>query len=493
MFAFAMLVYEIVTDGRLPFDPRVDISAEIRAGHRPKIPDTVPKLVAGFIKHGWQSDANKRPEFYHILYSLKNSDEPLFPGGDPRRPRVVFEQTVTDYLKDTVQSFEAQRVFRTPRSVLAAHYDFNAVKRRSDGGDPHAKVRLGRMYSSGDGVERNLETALAYFRESAEMGWPIGQVEYAQCLRKGLGCDPNLREALVWFRRAADQSYAAGAEAFGRMVQEQIGGEELYRSEGIDKSVAVEYYRKCQNTSKICRYWHADMLASGNGVPQDLPTARNMFKRCGEEGLKEAKCRYAEMLIKGIGGDKNVHEGKLLYLQAGRQGCAGAWTTLGHYTYGGLDGIKKDVDLAFQYFQEAVLGDDVMGMVWFTTLIMNPDNGRKNLYGEARKILRKILGHPKAAPVHKAYAWLNLSKLLQTANGGDVDKVAAYTYAQRAATTPGTKYKDEAVMIFAQLCIELVTVPTVDIDKYGASRLLEELVERRVAGAQELLTRLSRI
>jgi TPR repeat protein len=298
-----------------------------------------------------------------------------------------------------------------------------------------------------------------------------------------LGCNVDIAEALKWYKRAADANFIPGIEAYAKAVQDQMGGEQYYR--GLDKSEAVYYYKK-GSISENCMFWYADMLERGDGIPQNLPAARELFRQCGEKGLMAAKCKYAEMLIQGKGGPTNVSEAKNLLEQAGRKGFAAAWSSLGLMALMGRHGIAQNRDQAFQYFQEAVLGGDVVGMVWFTSIILDPDRGRPDLYAEARSVLARLSVDGKASNEQKAYAELKLAEMLDTGKGGPVDKAAAHAYARRAARKPGTRYTDKAVLLLARLCLE---ADGYDADIPGAKALLRGLVERRVDGGEELLRR----
>jgi TPR repeat protein len=76
-------------------------------------------------------------------------------------------------------------------------------------GSPAGEYGLGTMYAAGEGVERDSETALAYFTSAAEKGHPPAmEVLAGAYLNGGLGLEPDRSMAIHWLERAAEAGYA---------------------------------------------------------------------------------------------------------------------------------------------------------------------------------------------------------------------------------------------------------------------------------------------
>ena len=76
------------------------------------------------------------------------------------------------------------------------------------------------MYCTGEGLDRNLEEAVKWYRRSAEQGNRYAQYNLAVMLLKGQGTTSDVDEAFHWCRTSAEQGLAE--------AQLQLG--DLYRS-----------------------------------------------------------------------------------------------------------------------------------------------------------------------------------------------------------------------------------------------------------------------
>src|SRR5436190_6043121 len=81
---------------------------------------------------------------------------------------------------------------------------FDIIKPLAEKGDSAAQADLGICYINGDGVKKDLQEALKWFRKAAEQGNPAGQQNLGMCYYQGEGVPKNLAEAAKWFRKAAE-------------------------------------------------------------------------------------------------------------------------------------------------------------------------------------------------------------------------------------------------------------------------------------------------
>src|SRR5277367_1251843 len=80
--------------------------------------------------------------------------------------------------------------------------DFAIVRQKSDEGDVDAMNRLGIMYASGRGIDKNYGRALIWFRRSALLGYAPAMANLGTMYQKGVGTRRNYRQAYKWFRVA---------------------------------------------------------------------------------------------------------------------------------------------------------------------------------------------------------------------------------------------------------------------------------------------------
>jgi TPR repeat protein len=80
--------------------------------------------------------------------------------------------------------------------------DFAIVREKSDGGDVDAMNRLGIMYASGRGVDKNYGRALIWFRRSALLGYAPAMANLGTMYQRGVGVRRNYHQAYMWLRVA---------------------------------------------------------------------------------------------------------------------------------------------------------------------------------------------------------------------------------------------------------------------------------------------------
>ena len=116
---------------------------------------------------------------------------------------------------------------------------FVELKAGAERGNALSKYSLAICYRKGEGVEKDDEEAVKWYRQAAEQGHAAAQYGLGYCYAYGEGVERNDAEAVNWYRKAAEQGH----------VQAQI-------------SLSICYQK-------------------GIGVPRDLTTAKNLI-----DGLK---------------------------------------------------------------------------------------------------------------------------------------------------------------------------------------------------------------
>lgn len=75
-------------------------------------------------------------------------------------------------------------------------------RRAANQGNPYGQYNLGRRYFRGEGVEKSYEEAVAWFKKAAEQDCKEAQRDLAHCYREGLGVEQDTHEAARWQNRA---------------------------------------------------------------------------------------------------------------------------------------------------------------------------------------------------------------------------------------------------------------------------------------------------
>ena len=84
--------------------------------------------------------------------------------------------------------------------------NISELKNKAEQGNAEAQYSLGVCYRCGDGVEKNLEEAVKWYRKSAEQGYARAQHNLGICYYNGDGVIQNNVKALAW----ASAAYANG-------------------------------------------------------------------------------------------------------------------------------------------------------------------------------------------------------------------------------------------------------------------------------------------
>jgi TPR repeat protein len=81
-----------------------------------------------------------------------------------------------------------------------------------------AQNNLGRCYTSGEGVVRNLTEAAKWYRMAAEQENSAGQFNLGWCFENGNGVVRDLTEATKWYRMSAASGFDPALQAIKRIT-----------------------------------------------------------------------------------------------------------------------------------------------------------------------------------------------------------------------------------------------------------------------------------
>jgi TPR repeat protein len=131
-------------------------------------------------------------------------------------------------------------------------------------GMPEAQTRLGVMFESGRGVQKNYTEAEQWFQKAAAQNeldaiWNIGILHH-----RGRGGYPkDFLEAQKWYLRAAEQGHMPSQVSLAGAYGSGDGVERDYNN-------AAKWYLRAANQGYfVAQYSLAMMLEQGQGVPQD--------------------------------------------------------------------------------------------------------------------------------------------------------------------------------------------------------------------------------
>lgn len=100
-------------------------------------------------------------------------------------------------------------------AIMTFGANISELKNKAEQGNAEAQYSLGVCYRCGDGVEKNLEEAIKWYKKAAEQGYAKAQYNLAVCYDSEYGVEKNVEKAVKWYRKSAEQGYARAQHNLG--------------------------------------------------------------------------------------------------------------------------------------------------------------------------------------------------------------------------------------------------------------------------------------
>lgn len=131
-------------------------------------------------------------------------------------------------------------------------------------GDPKAQQVLGVMYLNGQGVEKNPQQALTWFRQAAASGNEAAPYQLGLMYATGAGVARDGVQALKWYRLAAQRGQPNAQYQLGTM---SLAGTGMPQDAGI----ALQWFTLAASQGDPqSQYQLGSMLVNGQGTARDL-------------------------------------------------------------------------------------------------------------------------------------------------------------------------------------------------------------------------------
>ena len=196
-------------------------------------------------------------------------------------------------------------------------------------------------------------SAIEKLQPLAERGNTKAQYRIGMMYASGLGVERDDAEALKWFQLALDKlqtlSEKGDADAQFRLGSMYYNGWALQQ----DRAEATTWYhRAAEGGDVVSQYNLGVMYFDGKDVQQDRPEAARWFRKAAEKGNADAQQFLGGMYYNGWGLDRDHAEGANWYRSAAEQGHADAQSILG-LMYEAGTGVKKDCVQAYNWCSKA--------------------------------------------------------------------------------------------------------------------------------------------
>lgn len=263
---------------------------------------------------------------------------------------------------------------------LSPAQEFEALTKKASGGDVDAQLSLALKYQNGDGVDKDLGKAVAWYEKAASAGNAKAQYRVGNALRYGNGITKDVTKALEWIQKAADQNYGDAqfsvwqmhrsssfifdddVESYALLEKAASNGSELavlflgslYERESVTK--AAEFYRKhAERGDAHAQLFLGDKYAQGDGVHLSEETAFQWYLKSAQQGNLTAQFKLGEIYRDGTLVPKDLIVASDWFRKSAAQGNPYAQQNLGVMYWRG-DGMPEDPVLAYAWSNLAASG-----------------------------------------------------------------------------------------------------------------------------------------
>ncbi len=194
--------------------------------------------------------------------------------------------------EEALQTSAEPEIAETPtlttslETLLNDDFELNSdeLKRSAQMGDSAALFEIGRRFTDGDGVERDLAKAAKWYEQAAAKGFAPAQYRIGNFFEKGHGVEADAAQAANWYLKAAEAGNVIAMHNLAVLHAEgKIGGEP-------DMATAFNWFRKAAEYGVRDSQVNAGILYT-NGVDeegQNLVEAYKWFAVAAKAGDSDA-------------------------------------------------------------------------------------------------------------------------------------------------------------------------------------------------------------
>lgn len=294
------------------------------------------------------------------------------------------------------------------------------IRAKAQGGDKYAQYQLGKIYTNGESMVKDVKEGFKWHLQSANQGVADAQLQVGLILLQGDGREADPAEATKWFRLAAEQNNGLAQANLGNCYKD---------GEGVAKDCveAVKWYRLAlKNGCNDANYGLGMCYLNGEGVVRDPDEAVRIFIKLAGQGNAYAQAMLGFCYSNGQGIAKDAKAAVKWFKFAAEQGGMVAQHNLGIcYAFG--DGVDKDLIQANKWFQLAAEKGYADAQY---SLAVSYNNGE----GVTENLAEAFKWYHKAAEQGHAAAQNNLGYAYQFGDGVSADMAEAANWYSKAAS-----------------------------------------------------------
>jgi TPR repeat protein len=324
-------------------------------------------------------------------------------------------------------------------------------------GDAEAQCDLGLLYAKGRGVERNMETALAWLQQSAEQDNTLALSNLHLAYSEGLGVTKDAGKATEYLHACAN---------LGDEVAQYRLGVAYWTGQGVLKNAetAVAWLRKSADQGyAVAQLKLGDAYWTGQGVPENLQTAVEWYKKSADQGNAVAQLQLGAAYWNGQGVPKNAETAVAWFRKSADQGNAVAHGNMGTAYWTG-QGVPKNAETAVAWLRKSADQGDAVSQLRLGVAYWTGQGVPKNLQ-------TAVEWYKKSADQGHAVAQFGLGRVYASGQGVPKNLETGVEYFFQSVRTTGKLdlssaiVSDELIIAIAQTLKRDNTVTNLIINK----------------------------
>jgi len=295
-----------------------------------------------------------------------------------------------------------------------------AIIKAAESGDSNAQTSLAMCYSSGKGVEKDMQLAAFWYTKASEQGDSSAQCLLGMCYENGDGVERDTKKALYWYLQSAEQ---------GDDISQGIIA--LYYEMGADIAQnfkkAVYWHTKAAEQGNTRSQFHLGMLyENGKGIEEDSHKAVIWYTKAAQQNDGTAQLHLGRCYENGVGVEKDQKKADYWYAKAAddiyalesldkyydsgkgkndRYKSAGEWyqtyasngAAARNYAYFIREVDEEDIDLytlSVYWFEQSALKGDIVSFKQLALMYGHNKNNIENI--------NKAFGKREIIPTYKS-------------------------------------------------------------------------------------------
>lgn len=261
---------------------------------------------------------------------------------------------------------EAIKLFRLAASwgVSAAQHDLDQLLRRQliageslfqsnpELANPNSQYSLGLMYTNGDGVSKDMDTAIQWLQKAAAQDHSEAQYFLGELYRNGNGIDSDHNKAKFWLAKAADKGVGKARSALQTILQNEEQRLAMEQVTMLRSSPVFSLLADARNGRPEAQFRVGMAYVDGTSLQRDMEKGLIWLERAAEDQHIPAQLALAEIYFNGQNINKDYLQALHWYNKAADAGSAEAQYHIGNIYKRGL-GVKASNADAIKWYRLA--------------------------------------------------------------------------------------------------------------------------------------------